>query len=65
MHDVQGASFKIRKRYSEFDVLRSNLVKTFPQAGAALPEIPPKSVFHRFQTKFLEKRKVGLAHFLK
>jgi hypothetical protein len=26
-------------RYSEFDKLRHNLVHSFPQAGAALPEI--------------------------
>jgi hypothetical protein len=64
MH-AQGGSFKIRKRYSEFDKLRNNLVKTFPHAGAALPEIPPKSMVHRFQPKFLEKRKIGLCHFLK
>ncbi|KIW04072.1 uncharacterized protein PV09_04889 [Verruconis gallopava] len=61
---LNGGSFKIRRRYSEFDRLRNNLVKTFPHAGAALPEIPPKSLVHRFQPKFLEKRKIGLAHFL-
>jgi len=62
---LQGSTITIRKRYSEFDKLRKNLTKTFPLAGAALPELPPKSFMHRFQPKFLEKRKAGLAYFLK
>ncbi|KAF2435756.1 hypothetical protein EJ08DRAFT_717764 [Tothia fuscella] len=62
---LDGGSMKIRRRYSEFDKLRHNLVQSFPQAGAALPEIPPKSILHKFQPKFLEKRKAGLDHFLK
>jgi hypothetical protein len=30
-------------RYSEFDDLRSKLVKTFPHAGDSLPPLPKKS----------------------
>lgn len=55
----------IRKRYSEFDSLRKRLVQTFPNFEAAVPLIPPKSILHRFQPKFLEKRRAGLQYFLK
>jgi hypothetical protein len=55
----------IRKRYSEFVKLREHLKRTFPKAGAALPELPRKGFMHRFQPKFLEQRKEGLAYFLK
>ena len=55
----------IRKRYSEFDALRRQLVQTFPQAGASLPPLPPKSVVNKFRPKFLEHRRVGLQYFLK
>jgi len=61
---LNGGPITLRKRYSEFHKLRQNLAKTFTSAGGALPELPPKSFLHRFQTKFLEKRKIGLAYFL-
>jgi len=31
-------------RYSEFDGLRKNLIRTFPLSEAAIPELPRKSV---------------------
>lgn len=31
-------------RYSEFDDLRRDLIKTFPYAEGSLPELPRKSV---------------------
>jgi hypothetical protein len=52
-------------RYSEFDQLRTNLVRAFPHAEAMIPELPRKSVVSRFRPKFLEARKAGLSHFLK
>jgi PX domain len=55
----------IRKRYSEFDDLRSKLISTFPDFKAAVPTLPPKSVIWRFQSRFLEKRRRGLQYFLK
>jgi len=55
----------IRKRYSEFDDLRRQLVSTFPNFEAAVPPLPPKSAIWRFQTKFLDKRRRGLQYFLK
>ena len=35
----------IASRYSEFDILRANLLHTFPNSEAALPKLPPKSAF--------------------
>ena len=55
----------IRKRYSEFDDFRRNLVRIFPHFGAAVPVLPPKSIMAKFQPKFLEKRRAGLQYFLK
>jgi hypothetical protein len=52
-------------RYSEFDTLRENLVRTFPYAKGALPPLPPKNAFVKFDKKFLEKRKEALGYFLK
>ena len=52
-------------RYSEFDQLRTDLVRAFPHAEAMIPELPRKSVVSRFRPKFLEARKAGLSHFLK
>ncbi|KXS96876.1 hypothetical protein AC578_6218 [Pseudocercospora eumusae] len=61
---LKGGTLSIRKRYSEFDRLRSNLVKAFPHAEAMLPELPRKSVVSRFRPRFLEQRRNGLEHFL-
>ncbi|KAK1780567.1 Phox homologous domain-containing protein [Copromyces sp. CBS 386.78] len=62
---LNGSRMNIRKRYSEFDGLRKRLVQTFPNFEAAVPPLPPKSILHRFQPKFLEKRRAGLQYFLK
>jgi hypothetical protein len=62
---LQGASFRIRKRFSEFDQLRDRLLQTFPNSQAAMPPLPPKSVISKFRPKFLENRRVGLQYFLK
>ncbi|KAK3397934.1 Phox homologous domain-containing protein [Sordaria brevicollis] len=61
---LNGSRMNIRKRYSEFDGLRKRLVQTFPNFEAAVPPLPPKSILHRFQPKFLEKRRAGLQYFL-
>ncbi|EME79775.1 uncharacterized protein MYCFIDRAFT_204936 [Pseudocercospora fijiensis CIRAD86] len=61
---LKGGTLSIRKRYSEFDRLRSTLVKAFPHAEAMLPELPRKSVVSRFRPSFLEQRRNGLEHFL-
>lgn len=64
-HPMQGSSFRIRKRFSEFDALRNKLLLTFPNSQAAMPPLPPKSVISKFRPKFLETRRVGLQYFLK
>ncbi|KAI7140490.1 hypothetical protein KC352_g29577, partial [Hortaea werneckii] len=54
----------LRKRYSEFDTLRTNLVRSFPHAEAMIPALPRKSVVSKFRPWFLEQRRSGLEHFL-
>ena len=61
---LDGGPIFMRKRYSEFDELRGNLIAAFPKAKRALPSLPPKSFMHRFQPAFLERRQSGLAYFL-
>ncbi|KAF2742597.1 Phox-like protein [Sporormia fimetaria CBS 119925] len=61
---LDGGPMKIMKRYSEFDELRRQLVKTFPHAQGAIPPLPPKSVISKFRPRFLEKRHAGLSYFL-
>lgn len=61
---LNGSHMYIRKRYSEFDDLRKKLIMTFPNFEAAVPTLPPKSVFNNFRSKFLEKRRAGLQYFL-
>lgn len=61
---LRGSSFRIRKRFSEFDALRNKLLLTFPNSQAAMPPLPPKSVISKFRPKFLETRRVGLQYFL-
>ncbi|THW43827.1 PX-domain-containing protein [Aureobasidium pullulans] len=40
----KGGSITLRKRYSEFDTLRHNLVRAFPLSEASIPELPRKSL---------------------
>lgn len=61
---LKGGDLAIRKRYSEFDQLRADLVRSFPHAEAMIPQLPRKSVVSRFRPKFLEQREAGLSHFL-
>ncbi|KAI7461231.1 hypothetical protein KC351_g16917 [Hortaea werneckii] len=58
------AILPLRKRYSEFDALRTNLVRSFPHAEAMIPALPRKSVVSKFRPWFLEQRRLGLEHFL-
>ncbi|KAI6877901.1 hypothetical protein KC363_g5271 [Hortaea werneckii] len=58
------AILPLRKRYSEFDALRTNLVRAFPHAEAMIPPLPRKSVVSKFRPWFLEQRRLGLEHFL-
>lgn len=61
---LSGSYMNMRKRYSEFDELRRQLIQSFPSFEAAVPVLPPKSIVSRFRPRFLEKRRVGLQYFL-
>ncbi|KUI70349.1 PX domain-containing protein YPT35 [Cytospora mali] len=61
---LSGPFMNIRKRYSEFDDFRHQLIRTFPNFEAAVPALPPKSVISKFRPRFLEKRRAGLQYFL-
>lgn len=61
---LKGGDLEIRKRYSEFDQLRTDLVRSFVDAEAMIPDLPRKSVVSRFRPKFLDQRKKGLTHFM-
>ncbi|KAK5109788.1 hypothetical protein LTR62_006521 [Meristemomyces frigidus] len=61
---LHGGDLQLRKRYSEFDELRSNLIEAFPHAGVMIPRLPRKSVVSRFRPEFLEQRRAGLGEFM-
>lgn len=61
---LKGGNLEIRKRYSEFDQLRTNLLMAFPNAAAMIPPLPRKSLVSRFRPRFLEQRKAGLGEFM-
>lgn len=59
-----GGNIKICKRYSEFVTFREMLIREFPNRANEIPQLPPKSIISRFQSKFLQQRKQGLQYFL-
>ncbi|KJZ71587.1 hypothetical protein HIM_08981 [Hirsutella minnesotensis 3608] len=61
---LSGSYMTVRKRYSEFDELRWQLIQSFPSFEGAVPPLPPKSIISRFRPRFLEKRRAGLQYFL-
>ncbi|PFH56787.1 hypothetical protein XA68_15982 [Ophiocordyceps unilateralis] len=61
---LNGGHINIRKRYSEFEGLRAQLIQSFPGFEAAVPVLPPKSFISRFRPAFLDKRRAGLQYFL-
>ncbi|ELR10017.1 PX domain-containing protein ypt35 [Pseudogymnoascus destructans] len=61
---LSGSKIHLRKRYSEFDTLRRNLLMTFPLSEASMPPLPPKGVVSKFRPKFLDQRRIGLQYFL-
>ncbi|CAK1363264.1 unnamed protein product [Cercospora beticola] len=61
---LYGGDMPLNRRYSEFDRLRTDLIRAFPHAEAQIPELPRKSMVSRFRPRFLEHRKNGLAHFM-
>ncbi|KAK2872165.1 hypothetical protein FQN49_002523 [Arthroderma sp. PD_2] len=61
---LEGTSMVVRMRYSQFVDLRSKLAEAYPHAKKSLPVLPPKSALFKFNAKFLETRRLGLAYFL-
>eukprot|EP00922_Rhytidocystis_sp_ex-Travisia-forbesii_P025695 GHVS01037701.1.p1 GENE.GHVS01037701.1~~GHVS01037701.1.p1 ORF type:complete len:685 (+),score=88.85 GHVS01037701.1:2529-4583(+) len=54
--------FSSRKRYSDFQWLRDQLVLTLP--GVFIPPLPRKQKLGRFEEQFVEARRTGLEEFL-
>ncbi|EGD85785.1 hypothetical protein H112_06708 [Trichophyton rubrum D6] len=61
---LEGASMVVRMRYSQFVDLRCKLAEAYPHCKKSLPVLPPKSALFKFNAKFLETRRQGLAYFL-
>lgn len=59
-----GASFILRKRFSEFETLHHLLLKQYPEHSVDVPSLPEKSVLRNFNAEFLNKRRKGLDWFL-
>ena len=52
----------VERRYSEFDALRSKLVKWYP--GIVIIQLPNKTLKQKVEKNFVEKRKIALQKFL-
>lgn len=61
---VKGGHIKILKRYSEFDKLRQQLLRAFPDHAKEIPKLPPKKLIGNLATDFLNKRRKGLEFFI-
>lgn len=57
-----GDSFKVDRRYNDFDWLHMRLSQRFPQV--MIPPLPEKQYSGRFQKDFVETRRLGLQTFL-
>jgi len=54
--------YSVTRRFREFLALDSSLRRMF--RSDLIPELPPKTVFKRFEENFLQERKVGLQRYL-
>lgn len=55
-------SYEVRRRYSDFDWLRSTLISYFPSSW--IPPIPLKNFSERFESEFIDKRMRYLQQFI-
>ena len=55
--------FFVRRRYKDFEWLRSQLVSSFQ--GAIVPPLPPPDQKDRFSTQFIQRRQARLELFLR
>ncbi|CAG8496959.1 5769_t:CDS:10 [Diversispora eburnea] len=60
----EGSHITVRKRYSEFITLRSQLIKAQPKYRKLIPRLPPKQVMGKFMPEFIERRRKDLEYFL-
>ncbi|ODV93789.1 hypothetical protein PACTADRAFT_51538 [Pachysolen tannophilus NRRL Y-2460] len=61
---LKNSKIVTRKRYKEFEELHRYLVEKYPQRVIEIANLPPKSVFQNYDSRFLEKRRHGLEFFL-
>lgn len=61
---TKGGHMHMFKRYSEFVILRTKLITSFPDHVTEIPKLPPKKVFGNLQNDFLVKRRRGLEFFI-
>lgn len=62
---VRGGKFSVYHRYSDFIILREQLIMEKPLHTLDIPELPPRTPFAKFNPQFLEQRRRGLEYFLK
>ena len=61
-YDMKG-DFQVRKRYSDFFLLRKTLRERWP--GFYIPAIPPKKVIGNLESDFIKNRLSHLDNFVK
>ena len=61
-YDLKG-NFQVRKRYSDFYMLRTVLRERWP--GYYIPAIPPKKALGNMETDFIRNRLAHLDNFIK
>ncbi|ORY03198.1 Phox-like protein [Basidiobolus meristosporus CBS 931.73] len=60
----RGGSITVKKRYSEFVMLRKLVIKYFKPFKKGIPKLPEKKTVGRFNPDFIEGRRKGLEYFL-
>lgn len=61
-HTANGVEFSSRKRYTDFEILRSILSECMP--GVFLSPLPAKQQIGRFDKDFIESRRIALQTFI-
>ncbi|CAG8478229.1 6865_t:CDS:2 [Funneliformis mosseae] len=64
VNGTDGLRIVVRKRYSDFVKLRSQLVKAQPKYRKIIPNLPPKKVLGKFMPEFIERRRKDMEYFL-
>ncbi|CAI2165436.1 13583_t:CDS:2 [Funneliformis geosporum] len=64
VNGTDGLRIVVRKRYSDFVKLRSQLVKAQPKYRKIIPNLPPKKILGKFMPEFIERRRKDMEYFL-